>query len=84
MAAEVLNRFIPKGKDFREPLPLTGHMSQFCQPIFLEVGPVGRCARRKVYFKDPRSFVMCGFDFHRGPRQFCVNSGALTEFFPRT
>lgn len=48
-------------------------MSQFCQPIFLEVNPVGRYRgerRDSVYFKDPYSFVMSGFDFHRDTDSF--------------
>lgn len=82
-----LNRFIQTEKDYGEIFLLTRHMSQFCQPIFLEVNPVGSYRGREVYFKDPYSFVMCGFDFHRDPDssvQIPMFYRSLMEFFSRT
>lgn len=86
MGPEVLNRFIQKEEDFGEILLLTGHMSQFCQPIFLQVSPVGRYRRREVYFKDPYSFLMYGLDFHRDPnsalsKDFTMPYAYLNKFW---
>lgn len=44
---------------------------------------MGRRARRKVYFKDPHSFVMCGFDFHRDPGSCARTLGAQADSLPR-
>lgn len=46
MAPEVLNRFIQIEDYCGEMFLFTRHMSQFCQPIVLEVSPVGWCGGR--------------------------------------